>query len=789
MPSRQPIAVSGIAPTRPAAVWLLVASAFMPRAGWAADDIAEQWRAVNRIEGTIMIEHRSWIHEGGFSPPTTADTRETAQVRFRMVIDHGSETSSSLTWRAEAAMITGLKRDEVEAVPYGRSTTEADFSDVAARLSDFTLTLKTDTGAWQIVSPGSVQKPYPVVTQYYDDDPRTDTAMTDTVPIALFDGTVAGKPGVTNGNHTDEGLIDKKPTRGYSKSARIQFWPEFDDAEVEVTIDGYATWRPLGSVEKPAEAGNHLLARATLVPKGGQTQDLPEVKRFRFALLDTSREPGVAMNWPLGANDTDYDLRLTAAPAFTGTVSDNGQQIDVEQTQGDEQGRPFALAQIDSYDFGGRSSLSVVCTLADGREIVGVMKSEGGEQDLVRLPKMKGPDWIAESWRNDKKVEKPADDDDEKVEGQQYNGDGYTLYEEYRGFVVAGKRIEGDPEKKDFFVLNLIGADATPGIELFEELSQLRVHAKLRRSEMSQTTRLMNGNHRDAPHRVDQHGVWVKTFTRAGLGDDGADTPMTKRGVAGRPGITKGVGILARDNADSAFNKPFNLPAQDVIFQYDRAIAHELLHSVGVEHHGNGDYSQIVGYVSPRNFYNRVGRPYFSTALDKPPIPLLDEAGHDVATQYYEAYVALRKILDAGFRDDYITEGRHVLDTRKGYKLDFKTPEQYADIQIEMHIFLFLHLQGTVGVEHGAHSGHQDCVMRYSFAKFYEKKNSADKSLYMVTPGSERIGMQICRAPLGTGINAADHQPQSRYGNAAAGEGNCFAQICPNDAIPPRKVN
>lgn len=79
--------------------------------------------------------------------------------------------------------------------------------------------------------------------------------------------------------------------------------------------------------------------------------------------------------------------------------------------------------------------------------------------------------------------------------------------------------------------------------------------------------------------------------------------------------------------------------------------------------------------------------------------------------------------------------------------------------------------------------------MRYSFAKFYEKKNSADKTLYLVTPGSERIGMQICRAPLGTGINAAGHQPQSRYGNTAAGEGNCFAQICPNDAIPPRKVN
>jgi hypothetical protein len=86
------------------------------------------------------------------------------------------------------------------------------------------------------------------------------------------------------------------------------------------------------------------------------------------------------------------------------------------------------LAQIDSYDFGGRASLSVICTLADGREVVGQMKGEGENEELIRLPKMLGPDWIAEVWRKDKKIEKlEADSDEEKVEGQEHNGDGYTL--------------------------------------------------------------------------------------------------------------------------------------------------------------------------------------------------------------------------------------------------------------------------------------------------------------------------------------------------------------------------
>ena len=255
--------------------------------------------------------------------------------------------------------------------------------------------------------------------------------------------------------------------------------------------------------------------------------------------------------------------------------------------------------------------------MLDGRELVGEFVASDGEaaQDLIRLPNMTGPYWIASAWKREKGVvELPDTDDSEKVDGQVYDGDGYTLYEEYRGWMEGGKRIEGDPKRKDFFVLNLIGADARKGIDLFEKVSGLQVHSKLRRSEMSQKTRLMNGNHRDAPQRVKQHGVWVKAFGSAKeLGVTGAATPMTKAGVSGRPGITIGVGILARDNADSDFNKPYNLPKYFSVLAYDRAIAHELLHSVGVEHHGSGDWFLGARWVSPRNLRNKIGRPYFQS--------------------------------------------------------------------------------------------------------------------------------------------------------------------------------
>ena len=107
---------------------------------------------------------------------------------------------------------------------------------------------------------------------------------------------------------------------------------------------------------------------------------------------------------------------------------------------------------------------------------------------MVNLPKgRKDGDWVAMSWRKEHAVAEVPDDDDSeddpKVDGSK--GDGFTLYEEYRGFVENGKRIEGDPKKKDFFVQNLIGGTANAGIGLFTKLSQLNVHDQLQAAEMS----------------------------------------------------------------------------------------------------------------------------------------------------------------------------------------------------------------------------------------------------------------------------------------------------------------
>jgi len=768
------------------------------------DQVGGKWRGVPRIKGVATISYHSRVDEADRSPSDVRQTDEAVTVRFELIRNDTSGTNNLFWQGREVSLAGGISEQGSYADGYTVSSMSADgqFRGPPPNPDDMTLSLDTGSGRWELSTPAHTQQAYTVTRRSSGQRKEnmewvgfneTETESISSVQSETFEGTIADVPGTTHAILQDEGTIGDWTTRTYQKHARIEFWPDYDDYTLEVRIDDYANWRPLGRIDQPGKSGAQLTARALVVPEGDAAP--PLVRAIRFELLDVSHEPGVCMNWPLGASDSDPDLRLAVEGENLGTLSDDDQRLEVTQPPVDELDRPFALARIESYDFGARATLRVTAELLDGRELVGEFVAADGEaaQNLIRLPKMAGPDWIAAAWKQEQGVaELPDSDDNEQVTNQQNDGDGFTLYEEYRGWVVAGKRVEGDPKRKDFFVLNLIGADARKGIELFEKVSELRVHSKLRRSEMSQKTRLMNGNHRDAPQRVEQHGVWVKAFaTVKELGVTGAATPLTKSGVSGRPGITVGVGILARDNPESTFNKPHNLPKYFSLLAYDRAIAHELLHSVGVEHHGAGDWELSAQWLSPRNRKNKVGRPYFRELMTDDVLTLLDENGHDLATQYmandYARQYDLHKTTyKKFFWEQWIAEGAEFIAKRPGYQLELDTPEKYAEDKLENSVGETFYSDIT-GKLHGEHSGDQDCLMRYYFAQWYPVSGRTD-TYYRVTPGTEPFGLKLCRARTGTGINAPSHKPQSRYGDAAEGYGDCFSQITPNDAIPPRKL-
>ena len=153
-----------------------------------------------------------------------------------------------------------------------------------------------------------------------------------------------------------------------------------------------------------------------------------------------------------------------------------------------------------------------------------------------------------------------------------------------------GKRIEGDPTKKDFFVQNLGGGDLKPGIIKFAQLTKLNVHKDLLADEMAALVgtklgdRLINFNHDQGAHEVDQHGVIITSMSET----NGGLTSFTQTGVHGRPGLVKAICMEWRDHG--GLFDPQSLGTNNThhgsitksaaLQQYDISVAHELSHSV-----------------------------------------------------------------------------------------------------------------------------------------------------------------------------------------------------------------
>ena len=235
----------------------------------------------------------------------------------------------------------------------------------------------------------------------------------------------------------------------------------------------YATWRPETTPER--DAGTPLEITARLVSSTGGKPNT-KVESFEWELQNTSKEPGVTLNFPLNATDAKFDLELDASGEYFVLTKEN-QKMERAVREGWSD-----TVKVVPFDWGGWSTLQVTAILADGRRVSGKLK--GKSEYGVRVPKRDKDSRIADGWKNSTGASGADKDDEEEIAGQKDNGDGYTLYEEYRGWVHNGQHLGGDPKDKDFFVLNLIGAYAEPGIDLFAGVSQLAVHSHLRPEEM-----------------------------------------------------------------------------------------------------------------------------------------------------------------------------------------------------------------------------------------------------------------------------------------------------------------
>ncbi len=444
------------------------------------------------------------------------------------------------------------------------------------------------------------------------------------------------------------------------------------DAPVEAVIlppKDYETWLPEGSDDETIPGPKPFTVAVELRVPGTQAPPEGRLARFRFEMQDTSREPGLCLNKPSKDEAaTAYDLWFV--PGAGKKVSNEMQTLETENLAAK------ASAGIACYDYGASSRLRVTAILDDGREIVAHVEGDTGRTTLA-IPQDENDNHVADGWEKLKGVfarSLPAEwDGDDKPPDQGGDGDGISLFEDYRGFFFGRRHERLDPGYKHLFVYDRDGyvletMKAGPKGINFPAASGCRVRFVTDRTwtghgPFGGQKRIVNFNYKRA-HKIDQHAIEVQIVTETTPlePEDWYDIAAGWGYADPRDSIALGTGGAAYPDASSP--PPYrSSPANSFVIQVYPA-------------HLN---ARITGAVR----WNTQGLPAFAGYLDLP----ADERAAKAAA--FEAEV------------------RRYLETHQ---------DQYRDCWWKMVSRVVVHEMGHgVGIRDlkPSLSGPMECVMRY----------------------------------------------------------------------------
>lgn len=360
---------------------------------------------------------------------------------------------------------------------------------------------------------------------------------------------------------------------------------------------GYAQWRPWGGADEKT-AGNTLTVEAALLTPDGKAPPAGmRAKQITFELAGVSNEPGVCLNQPTSNAQTSPDLGFD--PKQNPRLTVNGSFAETKQPG------TRATAVISSYDWGAYGVLKVTAKMENGDTLHGYLMRQKGTTDIL-LPKRDKSSHIADVWKTSNKIFGQADTADaEPQAGNKNNGDGLTLYEEYRGIKARGQRERLDPNKKDLIVENTIGDWVREGIDLFTRESKIRA-VELKKDELP-ASRQVNANH-DTAHGGDQFGLRITQGSVGGGSSAAAALPA----IEGKtPKDCTELRVDSQMLSAIFNNKP---PITATVRATLRAflpvtIAHELAHGVYVEHHGkHTNFHKTVLQRNPPQVFDANGQ-------------------------------------------------------------------------------------------------------------------------------------------------------------------------------------
>lgn len=263
----------------------------------------------------------------------------------------------------------------------------------------------------------------------------------------------------------------------------------------------YETWMP-EPYNHENDFGASIAVGLLLQRKDGKPLDI-KAKEFFVQLLETSREPGISINYPTNAlNKGEYDMKLATEKVVNAPYFE-GQKFTIPCLDG-ESGGFIILA----YDGGAYTTLEVKAIMEDGTEIKGHYGKADGPTSIPYPFRDRGRK-IAKVWL-EANANPNETDDNEVTPGNNNKGDGLTAYEEYRGVITADGFKRLDPSKKELGIK--MKKDDLPlfkkGIALFETITGIT--PIICNPDQMDDLRILNRN--SIAHRFgSQHGLYLKT--------------------------------------------------------------------------------------------------------------------------------------------------------------------------------------------------------------------------------------------------------------------------------------
>jgi len=335
-------------------------------------------------------------------------------------------------------------------------------------------------------------------------------------------------------------------------------WSLARNTNVRVTLSEVdASWRPT--------FGGTTTLTATVDPSVNLKS------RFRFTLYGVSREPGISLNDGGGSNlDLQFDAAQPQAmiPAI---ATADGWTI---ETTADA---ASAAVTVRAMDYGAWGRLKAEF-FAGGAWVTATTTRAG---DFASVPLDDNNDHIADRWLEDAGLSghAAAEDADSGPEGAN-TGDGYSNYEEYRGFEAWGSWLSTDPTWKELFVNNEANNDECG------DFTSTGIVCVLIDADEYDADRVVNFNRQYATAGP-QKGLLVLSGALTTAPDGSERVGVLGETVLAVP--NEGSPIVIDPAAISIYNRQ-GVSDEGLLTPIPNArrsvLAHEIGHAVNIDHHG-----------------------------------------------------------------------------------------------------------------------------------------------------------------------------------------------------------